>query len=196
MIFFQEIPAFASTLNIMLLSLDRWLNIKFPQPAGKNYLRRRIVIMSAFACWIFSFLVNIPLVITHQVVPYNNHYKCVDIWKSTTYKIVYIVIQLTTGYIMPCTVTMICNLGIRSSLVKVSLSTRVAHGELPLPFPFMRDTDNLPILIVGLRTKVQSKENDENIPEENGKNVSTFIIPSIAKTLSTKNFIQKRLVFH
>lgn len=155
-------------MNMMFLSLDRWLNVKFPQPAGKYYIRRRIIIFSTVACWLVSILANLPIAFTRRLDEIDVGLRCVERWESRVSKLVFISIQMVFGYIIPCSVIMFCHLGIKASLTRVSLSTRVAHGELPLPFPFMRIIDNMPILIIGLRTKVKSPEEGQDEKEEDG----------------------------
>lgn len=142
----------------MFLSLDRWMLLKYPSPNGQYKHRRCLVTFLAVLCWVISVLLNIPIVLTRYYDAETE--QCDEYWMTSDWEIGYVIFQMVLGYVLPCVTVMGCHLGLRAKVAQVSLSAKVLHGELPLPFPFMRETGDTPILLLGLKT---SKQNDVSV---------------------------------
>lgn len=165
-------PVAASTLSLLMLSLDRYATVKHSRLAQIRQHRYLHTILSLF-CWFLAFLLNIPIIFYHDSKEVVNGTDTVssndttvlyalptstlqDIYidcrsdyeynESDTY---FISTHTLFVFIVPAIGIFLNHYGVRRKLCALSLTARAAHGELPLPMPIMRRPTHM-IIVTGL----------------------------------------------
>lgn len=155
--FLQVVPVSVSTLTLMALSIERYVSVRCPQPVGKNKVRHYIIISTAVFCWLFGCSINIPWFLARPSLDAANGYECIEIWSSEIWRLSFLFSHLLLVYTVPCIVVMVCHLGLREKLTSISLSSRAAKGEMPLPLPLLNLSSDLPFIVIGLTTRTDAK---------------------------------------
>lgn len=135
-------------LSLMLVSIDRYVTVKYPRPIGKYRHRRNIVTAATLSTWLISVLVTCPLLLVHRV-PVRSGGRCVEIWISADLRSCYVLCRLVLFHVVPCIAVFACHVGVHAKLTALSLTARAAHGELPLPVPLLRRPTHV-IIVAGI----------------------------------------------
>lgn len=65
--YFQSVPVAASTISLLMLSLDRYATVKHPRLAQLRQ-RRFLPTFLAFASWISAICVSVPILLEHSLL--------------------------------------------------------------------------------------------------------------------------------
>lgn len=95
--------------------------------------------------------------LTRHAISNGKDTYCIELWTSKQLEMFYVSVHLLLVYAIPCIVVMSCHLGLREKLTALSLSSRAAKGEMPLPLPLLHLSSDLPFIIIGLTTKPKGK---------------------------------------
>lgn len=146
----QCFPVSASTLSLMMLSVDRYITVQHPRfLAG---LQKRPIIVTVVV-WLMAAILTIPLLlIRSQPLPPPCTSDCLLVDIRTTCVVCYVLIVL----MLPTMIMMACHLSVRSKLCALSLTARAAHGELPLPMPLLRRPTHV-IIVAGMANNAQTQ---------------------------------------
>ncbi|GLV43136.1 uncharacterized protein CBL_14185 [Carabus blaptoides fortunei] len=146
--FLQALPVAVSMLSLMLVSIDRYVTVKYPRPVGKYRHRRNIVAAATLCAWLFGVLVTCPLLVVRRV-PIRSGGRCVEVWNSSDLRSCYVFCRLVLLHVVPCIAVFACHIGVHAKLTALSLTARAAHGELPLPVPLFQRPTHV-IIVAGM----------------------------------------------
>ncbi|KAI5734756.1 hypothetical protein M8J77_010188 [Diaphorina citri] len=143
MIYFQNVPVAASTISVMMMSLDRYLYLQH-----KN--RRDFYMIPII--WISTFLIHVPQAVmtssfTSDVT--QDSFCLVD-WTDDILESGYTCIHATLVFIIPCLTVIICHHAVGHQLYVTSLKAAAASGEIPLPMPILPSRPKEMIVIASI----------------------------------------------
>lgn len=140
----------ASTLSMMVISVDRYFTVKNYRPIGQVATRRQVMSITVVATWITAALLSSIQIISRYKYP----------WKKGL-----LISRITIVHIIPACTIMLSHLGVHQKLTALSLTARAKHGELPLPIPLIRRPTHVIIVagmpkvsIIGVSRKIYSYE--------------------------------------
>lgn len=197
-------PVGASTICLLMLSLDRYATVKHPRLAQLRQRRYLPAILAACA-WLSACLICFPILFSykllqsydgsyhihpninhHNINPDNKTYtdtivlcKTTDI-NSNDIQMILMLLYTLFVFILPALGVILNHLGVRKKLCALSLTARAYHGELPLPMPILRRPTHM-IIVTGMANAraaagVGVGPGGESSDEENnGNNHNNFI---------------------
>ncbi|GJQ65753.1 hypothetical protein Trydic_g11937 [Trypoxylus dichotomus] len=138
--FIQTWPISASTLSMMILSVDRYLTVKNYKPAGQVVRGRALVLAVVAATWLSAALLS--------------SLECIDKdpWRQT-----FLIVRVIFVHVLPACTVIACHLGVHGKLTALSLTARAKHGELPLPMPLMRRPTHV-IIVAGMPGRLEDED--------------------------------------
>ncbi|CRK93337.1 CLUMA_CG006878, isoform A [Clunio marinus] len=204
--YIQTFPIAASSLCLLMLSLDRYATVKHPR---FTQLRQRQYLPSilSFVSWIGSGILCIPFIfaykVTTKMLP-TSHWSlsdeqkndeassffyhdgnlmveknvCSSDYGSDEWHLIFIVTYVCIGFIGPCFGIIFNHLGVRRKLCALSLTARAQHGELPLPMPTILRRPTHMILVTGMTA------NGLNVQESSQSN---FLSPQKSSNRNSKD---------
>ncbi|CAG9855059.1 unnamed protein product [Phyllotreta striolata] len=155
--FIQALPVSASTLSMMVVSIDRYFTVKNYRPIGQVVTRRQVLSITVAATWLSAAILASFQIISRFKYP----------WKKGL-----MISRITLVHILPACTVMMSHLGVHQKLTALSLTARAKHGELPLPIPLMRRPTHVIIVagmpkvsIIGGRKQMSMPTAQDNIEE-------------------------------
>ncbi|XP_057667997.1 substance-K receptor [Diorhabda carinulata] len=158
--FMQSFPVSASTLSMMVISVDRFFTVKNYRPIGQVATRRQVLSITVAATWLSAAALS-----SFQIISRYKHP-----WKKGL-----MISRITMVHIIPACTVMMSHLGVHAKLTALSLTARAKHGELPLPIPLMRRPTHV-IIVAGMPKgrKQMSIPNAQDTIEETPPPTSTL----------------------
>lgn len=169
---FQAMPVAASTISLLMLSLDRYATVKHPRLAQLRE-RRFLPIVLAIGAWLGAVILCTPYLLAYRIgtltveqqristhhlpspLALSKHqqqqskHTCLPDYGSTHMHIWFICVHTLFVFIFPALGVILNHLGVRKKLCALSLTARAAHGELPLPMPILRRPTHM-IIVTGM----------------------------------------------
>lgn len=84
----------------MMVSVDRYITVKYPRPVGKLQHRRHTVAAAAVGAWLLGILATCPILMVRRIPPRSGG-RCMEIWTSAEWKGCYIFCRLMLVHIVP-----------------------------------------------------------------------------------------------
>uniref|UniRef100_A0A336LJ44 CSON004144 protein n=1 Tax=Culicoides sonorensis TaxID=179676 RepID=A0A336LJ44_CULSO len=157
--YLRSLPVAASTICLLMLSLDRYATVKHPRLSQLGQ-RRYLPIILAISAWISASIICIPILLAYG--NYHNNISSSNIsstsssitfcsadYGSRDLHIGFILLHTLLVFIVPGCGVLMNHLGVRKKLCALSLTARAAHGELPLPMPILRRPTHM-IIVTGM----------------------------------------------
>lgn len=119
--YLQSVPVAASTLSLMMLSLDRYAAIRHP---GRLFWRQRQLAASKaiiFLVWVAAALVSGPIVYVRRVLVTEEVPLCLEEWSSDALKLTYSFSYLLVVYVIPCLTVAVCHVSVGYKLCSANL---------------------------------------------------------------------------
>ena len=166
-------PVAASTICLLMLSLDRYATVKHPRLAQLRE-RRFLPVVLAFGAWLSAVILCTPYLLAYRITSHENiksKIACKPDYGSVHLHIWFVVIHTLFVFVLPALGVILNHLGVRKKLCALSLTARAAHGELPLPMPILRRPTHM-IIVTGMANAARgvvehdSSEDDNNIELE------------------------------
>ncbi|XP_050497447.1 endothelin receptor type B isoform X1 [Diabrotica virgifera virgifera] len=132
--YLQSFPVTASTLSMMVISVDRYFTVKNYRPIGQVATRRQVLSFTVAATWLSAAFLASFQIISRYKHPWR---------KGLT------ISRIALVHIIPAFTVMMSHLGVHAKLTALSLTARAKHGELPLPIPLMRRPTHV-IIVAGM----------------------------------------------
>nr|XP_018909507.1 PREDICTED: gastrin/cholecystokinin type B receptor [Bemisia tabaci] len=167
--FFQTIPVAASTLSLMMLSLDRYTSIKHPRIMTRAQSATRVQHWMVAAIWLLAALVSGPLLWARHVSPGGG---CEELWPSRSFRAAYTVVLMLVVYVVPSLTVAICHHSVGHKLYATSLKAAAANGDIPLPMPIIPNRPKEVIIIASVHNDAPSKIMQFRAEEESESSVS------------------------
>lgn len=164
-------PVAASTICLLMLSLDRYATVKHPRLAQLRE-RRCLPIFLAFGAWLSAVILCIPYLLAYRITEHSKHkITCKPDYGSTQLHIWFIVVHTLFVFVFPALGVILNHLGVRKKLCALSLTARAAHGELPLPMPILRRPTHM-IIVTGMANAARGVvENDSSDDAHEDNNI-------------------------
>uniref|UniRef100_A0A8D9E678 Orexin receptor type 2 n=1 Tax=Cacopsylla melanoneura TaxID=428564 RepID=A0A8D9E678_9HEMI len=189
MIFFKNVPVAASTISVMMMSLDRYLYLQH-----KN--RRDFYMIPII--WISTLLIHIPQIVmtsstsSNWTIENTLWTECDEAWPNEVWEAGYTCLHATLVFIIPCLTVIICHHAVGHQLYVTSLKAAAASGEIPLPMPILPSRPKEMIVIASihppklihirpqikttiLRIEEEKEKEDEDDNEEESKTMKRKI---------------------
>lgn len=145
-------PVAASTISLLMLSLDRYATVKHSRLTQLRE-RRFLPGVLAFGAWLGAVVLCIPYLLFYQIVSGSNNGltadQCSPEYGSTYLHAWFICVFTLFVFVVPGIGVLLNHLGVRKKLCALSLTARAAHGELPLPMPILRRPTHM-IIVTGM----------------------------------------------
>lgn len=202
-------PVAASTLSLLMLSLDRYATVKHPRLAQlrqQPYLHAIVSIL----CWFVALVLNTPILFYNDLKEVNDtdlaitNYTTVHTLPTSTLPDIYIdcrsdyefnendtyfnTTHTVFVFIIPAIGIFLNHYGVRRKLCALSLTARAAHGELPLPMPIMRRPTHM-IIVTGLpnANRVCNGLEENSFNEDNEDDDDENSIPMVERSLMAQH---------
>lgn len=147
-------PVAASTISLLMLSLDRYATVKHSRLTQLRE-RRFLPGVLAFGAWLGAIVLCTPYLLFYRIVSGNNNDnglttdQCSPDYGSTHLHVWFICVFTLFVFVVPAIGVLLNHLGVRKRLCALSLTARAAHGELPLPMPILRRPTHM-IIVTGM----------------------------------------------
>lgn len=155
----QSMPVAASTISLLMLSLDRYATVKhsrLSQLRERRYLPRVL----AVASWCGAIILCTPHLLFYQTettaatvasatASSSTVSFCLPDYGSARVHVWFICMYTLLVFVVPGLGVLLNHLGVRKKLCALSLTARAAHGELPLPMPILRRPTHM-IIVTGM----------------------------------------------
>ncbi|XKL61416.1 hypothetical protein PGB90_008473 [Kerria lacca] len=132
--FIQNVPAVASTLLLMMLSVDRYIAIQHPLMFSLIRDESKLPKIMTFCSWFFAILVCIPILLVRNV---TTDHTCEEFWFNLDIRKVYVLVFISVLYAIPSLTVGLCHLSVGNRIYATSLMASAANGDIPLPMPIM-----------------------------------------------------------
>ncbi|XP_075214940.1 cholecystokinin receptor type A [Lycorma delicatula] len=150
----QGVPVAASTLSLMMLSLDRYASIEHPHLLSQLRQNRSLHIYMNMIVWFLALLAYSPLLYSRSLVSSNQH--CEEIWPSYTMRVSFTLCQVIVVYLVPGLTVAACHHAVGHKLYAASLVAAAANGDIPLPMPILGRPKEV-IIVASVQHDVPSK---------------------------------------
>lgn len=127
-------PAVASTLLLMMLSLDRYIAIQHPLMFSLIRDENKLPKIMTISSWVVAVLVCSPILIVRSVT--LNH-TCEEFWLDSNVRKIYVLVFISVLYAIPSLTVGLCHLSVGNRIYATSLMAAAANGDIPLPMPLM-----------------------------------------------------------
>lgn len=134
LILLQNVPAVASTLLLMMLSLDRYIAIQHPLMFSLIRDESKLPKLMTISSWLIAVLVCVPILAVRNVTP--NH-TCDEFWFDVNIRKIYVMVFISVLYAIPSLTVGLCHLSVGNRIYATSLMASAANGDIPLPMPIM-----------------------------------------------------------
>lgn len=124
--FFQSMPVAASTISLLMLSLDRYATVKHPRLAQLRE-RRFLPVVLAFGAWFGAIILCVPILLAYHITSREDAIKkslCKPDYGSAQQHIWFIVVHTLFVFIFPALGVILNHLGVRQKLCALSLTAR------------------------------------------------------------------------
>ena len=186
-IYLQSMPVAASTICLLMLSLDRYATVKHPRLAQLRQ-KRYLPIILAISAWLSASILCIPILLAYNIKLAHNlnaghdmkmkNFLCEPDYGSSEYHVSFVIVHTLCVFIFPALGVILNHLVVRRRLCALSLRARAAHGELPLPMPLLRRPTHM-IIVTGMANAARgvgvgdSSDEDQAIASERNLIVET-----------------------
>lgn len=177
-------PVAASTICLLMLSLDRYATVKHPRLSQLGQ-QRYLPIILAISAWISACVICIPILLAYDDTNVSSISQCKPNYGSNEFHIGFVLVHTLIVFVLPGFGVLLNHLGVRSKLCALSLTARAAHGELPLPMPILRRPTHM-IIVTGMANAARAA-GVESSDEEGGT------AQGIGGGSTDKTFISTRL---
>ncbi len=131
---FQSMPVAASTISLLMLSLDRYATVKHPRLAQLRE-RRFLPVVLAFGAWFSAIILCVPILLAYHITSREDAIKkslCKPDYGSAQQHIWFIVVHTLFVFIFPALGVILNHLGVRQKLCALSLTARAGmFNNLP-----------------------------------------------------------------
>lgn len=127
---FQSMPVAASTISLLMLSLDRYATVKHPRLAQLRE-RRFLPIVLAFGAWFSAVILCVPILLAYHITSREDAMKksfCKPDYGSAQQHIWFIVVHTLFVFIFPALGVILNHLGVRQKLCALSLTARAGRS--------------------------------------------------------------------
>lgn len=131
---FQNVPAVASTLLLMMLSVDRYIAIQHPLMFSLIRDESKLPKIMTISSWFLSILVCAPILIVRNVTA---DLTCDEFWFYLSVRKIYVLVFISVLYLIPSFTVGLCHLSVGNRIYATSLMASAANGDIPLPMPIM-----------------------------------------------------------
>lgn len=185
-------PVAASTISLLMLSLDRYATVKHPRLAQLRE-RRFLPIVLAIGAWFSAVILCTPYLLAYRIGTHsytveqrishppaplamsmkyqqNNKHTCLPDYGSTHMHVWFICVHTLFVFIFPALGVILNHLGVRKKLCALSLTARAAHGELPLPMPILRRPTHM-IIVTGMANAGRGVVDHDSSDDDQDNNI-------------------------
>ncbi|KAK3929930.1 Alpha-2 adrenergic receptor [Frankliniella fusca] len=130
--FFQTMPVAASTLSLMMLSLDRYAAVKHPRVLARMGRQSGLPAAMALFVWLGAAAVSVPVIVVRVV---SEAGQCEEAWTSPSLRTAYALTHIGLVYLVPCLTVAGCHWAVGHKLCAAASASVPAAAGLPLPAP-------------------------------------------------------------
>lgn len=130
-LFFQSMPVAASTISLLMLSLDRYATVKHPRLAQLRE-QRFLPVVLAFAAWFSAIILCVPILLAYHITSREDAIKkslCKPDYGSDLQHIWFIAVHTLFVFIFPALGVILNHLGVRQKLCALSLTARAGTSN-------------------------------------------------------------------
>lgn len=123
-------PVAASTISLLMLSLDRYATVKHPRLAQLRE-RRFLPAVLAFVAWFSAIILCVPILLAYHITrDAIKKSSCKSDYGSAQQHVWFIVVHTLFVFIFPALGVILNHLGVRQKLCALSLTARAGNVQL------------------------------------------------------------------
>ncbi|XP_039277196.1 cholecystokinin receptor isoform X1 [Nilaparvata lugens] len=163
--FLQGVPVAASTLSLMMLSVDRYASIEHPHLLSQMRQSRRLPVLMNMFVWLVALLASCPILYSRTTTLPGA--VCEEVWPTYSLRVSFTLCQVAVVYVVPGLTVAACHHVVGHKLYAVSLVAAAANGDIPLPMPILGRQKEV-IIVASLQPDLPSKTMQRHNKEGDG----------------------------
>ncbi|NP_001315635.1 uncharacterized protein LOC108190685 [Danio rerio] len=115
---------YSSVFIITVMSVERFLAVRYPF-ISITWRRKQVLNKVLLIIWIVSFLLSIPIILTHNLGDVNGHDQCIfREYESDTQEAVLLILETLIGFIVPFLTLLVCYGCLFSRIVQMNFKSK------------------------------------------------------------------------